>query len=341
MPVEESAGEANERDVSSQAAIAAHNARLDQTLEDLRERIQQQRESLEKLRQAAPSHSLNLTKPSYDPKIHLRQLRTIRAAYDRLTHSEFSNLPPPDTPLPALLALRTTHSLNRETKTAITETQEKFELALKRLEQEEQHGEDARRLAASLGNRIAQLQTQLEERSQKSPSQAAEELLSDIEKRRKAYHTETRRLVKAFNRFIDKHLAAMLAAEELGGPVAGDLLGVSDATLEAGFSHHGKAKKPVESSNEPKRQRRIDEIWGQGNGDERTERGAAGMEMRKLSEDLLNASALAVEGSGSEYVELDRESAAARFLVRAKIAQFHPRDSKRLRLIDFGRELED
>jgi hypothetical protein len=28
-------------------------------------------------------------------------------------------------------------------------------------------------------------------------------------------------------------------------------------------------------------------------------------------------------------------------LVRAKVAQFHPKDARRLRLIDFGRELDD
>jgi hypothetical protein len=46
-------------------------------------------------------------------------------------------------------------------------------------------------------------------------------------------------------------------------------------------------------------------------------------------------------GSPSPYVDLQRDSAAARFLVRAKVAQFHPRDAGRIRLIDFGRQLDD
>jgi hypothetical protein len=41
------------------------------------------------------------------------------------------------------------------------------------------------------------------------------------------------------------------------------------------------------------------------------------------------------------YVDLPRESAAARFLVRSKCAQFHPKDARKLRLIDFGGEIDD
>lgn len=46
-------------------------------------------------------------------------------------------------------------------------------------------------------------------------------------------------------------------------------------------------------------------------------------------------------GGGKVYYPLERESAASRFLVRAKVAQFHPKDAKKLRLIDFGKELDD
>ena len=50
--------------------------------------------------------------------------------------------------------------------------------------------------------------------------------------------------------------------------------------------------------------------------------------------------ALAGESEGGVYINLNRESAAARFLVRAKVAAFHPKDARRLRLVDFGRDLE-
>ena len=56
------------------------------------------------------------------------------------------------------------------------------------------------------------------------------------------------------------------------------------------------------------------------------------MEMHSLLDDLLEA--------GTSYIDLPRDSAASRFLVRSKVAQFHPRDARRLRLVDFGRSLD-
>lgn len=90
------------------------------------------------------------------------------------------------------------------------------------------------------------------------------------------------------------------------------------------------------------RQMKIDRIWGPENGvdsGERTEAKAAAWEMLGLVEELV--AALKGERGSGEYVVLKRESAAARFLVRAKVATFHPRDARRLRLVDFGRELDD
>ena len=60
--------------------------------------------------------------------------------------------------------------------------------------------------------------------------------------------------------------------------------------------------------------------------------------MRDLLEQLLDA---AMEAGSGVYVHIQRESAASRFLVRAKVAQLHPKDAKRIRLVDFGRELDD
>ena len=145
----------------------------------------------------------------------------------------------------------------------------------------------------------------------------------------------------------------MLAAEELGGPIAGDVPDISEEMLEAGFSTRGKVRRASTSKNEDKRQRRIDEIWGprpsgsEVGGEEAEEKPwdektAAAAEMRELSEQLLNALVESEEGTGDgPYVVLKRESAAARFLVRSKVAVFHPRDAGRLRLVDFGREIED
>ncbi|KAF2456863.1 hypothetical protein BDY21DRAFT_45026 [Lineolata rhizophorae] len=134
----------------------------------------------------------------------------------------------------------------------------------------------------------------------------------------------------------------MVAAEELGGPVVGELEEVGDDELAAGFTAGGrvrrsrKAPPPVADG---LRQRRIDEIWGPAGDeeeDERREKDAAGEEIQALIGELFRASV-----SGGQYVQLERDSAAARFLVRAKVAQFHPKDARRLRLMDFGRELDD
>ena len=282
--------------------------------------------------------------PSPDPVARLYQLRLIKTAYEYLTPIEPS-LPPEDSSLPAVLAIRDTQNCITETKSSIINSQQKLVQAKKHLEQEEADLRDARLITSALENRIDKLREYETTRSQRSPDQAARERLQEQQKRKILYDKEIRKLIRAFNDFTDKHLSAMLAAEELGGPVVGGIMGVEDDLLEVGFTTQGKAKRlrSLSSLDDRKRQRRIDEIWGrlEDSGDEttspRSEKDAAGAEMRALTEDLLNAAA---DGAtSSAYVELQRDSAAARFLVRARVAQFHPRDARKLRLIDFGKEL--
>lgn len=219
--------------------------------------------------------------------------------------------------------------------------------AEQRLEKEESDLQDANLITKSLEDRTQLLRKEIQERTQKSPSQVAKDMIRELKKRRANYESGTGKMVKAFNKFVDNHLAAMLAAEELGGPVVGEILDADELDLEAGFNNQGKAKRRKSSVNEDKRQQRIDEIWGEATADgrksrePRDEKSAAASEMRELTEQLLNSLVEAEGGEGDAYVELKRESAVARFLVRAKVAQFHPRDARRLRLIDFGRDLDD
>ena len=129
------------------------------------------------------------------------------------------------------------------------------------------------------------------------------------------------------------------------------MLDVEDETLAAGFTKKGRAKSTKKPVSDKTRQRRIDQIWGkktsttaeEGEEEEEeeppTEAEAADAEMRQLIENLF--ATLVGPGGGKAYFQLPRDSAASRFLVRAKIAQFHPRDARKLRLIDFGRELDD
>ena len=280
------------------------------------------------------------SEPSYDAIARLLQLRIIKAAYDDLVHSE-ADIPFPDSPLPALLAVCNAQRLIRETKEGISSTHQKLIEARQRLVEEEADLKDANLLLKALNSRIARLQVEVDEMSQKPPDEVAQGMVREQETRRQLYEKETKRLVKALVNFINERLASMLAAEELGGPVVGDLLNVSDEILEAGFSHKGKAKKikPSNSGNSTKRQQRIHEVWGLGDSTESPgERHAAGKEMRSLLEELLN---IAAEGSTGTYINLPRDSAASRFLVRSKVAQFHPKDARKLRLVDFGRELDE
>ncbi|KAI9722675.1 MAG: hypothetical protein M1812_001606 [Candelaria pacifica] len=315
---------------------AAYDARLDRAVKDLRDRLR------------ASSSSRAPLAPTSDPTIRLGQLRAMKAAYDSLATEE-PILPSKDSPLPALLALRNTTALITETKTSIQTLQARLSSSITHLNQEESENRSARLLTSALESRIERLQTQQLETAKKSPAQAAKDLIREQQALKANHEKETKRLVKAFNDFIDTHLASMLAAEELGGPVVGEMTDISDETLEAGFSLQGKAKRrPSKAQSEDdQRQRRIDHIWGpmgregdeEGGDDERrSEKEAAGAEMRALTEELLNAAASG--GALGGYVELQRDSAAARFLVRAKAAQFHPKDARKLRLLDFGREID-
>lgn len=175
-----------------------------------------------------------------------------------------------------------------------------------------------------------------EEKAGQSSNDKAKELIRAKNKRKQDFQREISLLQKALDDFIEQHLAAMIAAEELGGPVVGELADVDEDMLTAGFSNQGKpktSKKVMTANGEAKRQRRIDEIWGgEEENQHENEKDAAAEEVRELLEELLKAN--------GGYVELKRDTAVARFVVRAKVAQFHPKDAKRLRLIDFARELD-
>jgi hypothetical protein len=287
-------------------------------------------------------------KPSADLQVELRQILSLKAAYETLTPQKLW-LPAPDSPLPALLAIGATVKCTTETHDCISRTQTDLEDTRRRLAKETAFLRDSKVIQADIKKRMASLRRDIEDRTQKAPSQVAKDMVRDLEAKQAYYNEETGKLVQAFNTFIDDHLAPMLAAEELGGPVVGDNLGVNELMLEAGFNAQGKAKNLKKLPSTEKRQQRIDQIWGSDPRGEDVieddepwdETRAAGAEMRELTEQLLNNLVEAGGTGPGAYVELARESAAARFLVRSKVAQFHPRDARKLRLVDFGGEVED
>lgn len=271
----------------------------------------------------------------------------MKTAYDELA-STTPYLPFPDSVLPALIALRRTHRTVEETKAYLARHSESVEDTKKRLELAQADFSNQQALAHSLRGRIQSLQDGLESRMEMGPEDIARERIEELKQKKKTYSKETSKLLKSLRAFINDPLAGMLAAEELGGPVVGDMMDIDEQDLVAGFNSQGRVKAAKAKSEDDKRQRRIDEIWGPREGQEaghegldRDETTAAGEEMRDLTEQLLNSLAQSEGDSSAAYVRLAKESAAARFLVRAKAAQFHPKDSSRLRLIDFGRELDD
>ncbi|KAH6637630.1 hypothetical protein C7974DRAFT_374300 [Boeremia exigua] len=318
-------------------------ARLAQTIRDLRARVEEQQAALETLR--AKSH-VNIEAAAFassDPHERLQQLRAVKDAYKRLT-AVAPFLPEKGSVLPTLLIARTLQHNVQGTKRAISSTQQKITTTDALLRREEANLKDAGLLTHSMENRIERLRAQEEARSQKTPAQLARELIATKRAQKETYDAATRSLEVDLNDFINDYLAAMIAAEELGGPVVGDILNVQDGTLAAGFTKQGKAKSTKKAPSDKTRQRRIDQIWGNKPAIEEdeeppTEAEAADAAMRQLIENLF--ATLVGPGGGKAYYQLDRDSAATRFLVRAKIAQFHPKDAKKLRLIDFGRELDD
>ena len=336
-----------------------YESRVRRTLQNLELQVKEQRSALEKANahfyitpffltlievKIREQNAQPLTnEPSPDPKIRILQLREITRAYQSLVHAP-PLLPLPDSPLPALLALRDTINLIDQTKTAIKETDESLSDAKGRLQDEEENLRDAQRISEIFEARIEKLKSDASSSAEKPPEEIARGLLQDIQQQKLKQRRDLKRLVRAFNQFLDDYLGRMLAAEDLDGPVVGDQLDIDDETLKAGYSQQGQPKKPKQddATAENRRQQRNNEIWSDVIDEEETledwtEKDLAGRGFRNLVEELLNAAA---ENANDEaYVDVPKENAAVKFLVRAKVAQFHPDNATKLRIVDFGGEM--
>lgn len=248
--------------------------------------------------------------------------------------------------MPALLALRKTLNMVDQSKNAIAETKVSLATSRTQFQQENTDLRDARSITQALEARIENLRLQNEEKSGKSAEDSSKAIIQEQQRRKRHCVMALKELVKAFKKFVNEQLAAMLAAEDLGGPVVGDLVDIDEEVLRAGFNQQGKAKK-TDAGNartEAKRRSRIDEIWGFDAADQDenfslSEKDASEARFRSLTEDLLNAAT--GDEDSDPYINISGESAAVRFLVRAKVAQFHPEDARKLRLVDLGRQWDD
>ncbi|KAE8373732.1 hypothetical protein BDV26DRAFT_300902 [Aspergillus bertholletiae] len=321
----------------SPATLQAYNKKLDETLKNLQDQVKRQENDLRKLRSV---NEVDLSKLGADSWSRVSQVIRAKKAYDSLLGSE-TKLPGSGSPLPSLLAVEEISRLVKESKLSVTMTADKLSTNRQRLKVEEANLRDAQAINDGLQKRIARIREQHAKKEQKSPSQLGLDLVDQQQEKTEELHKATEELNVSLRNFINETLAPMLAAEDLGGPTVGDAMSVSDETLERGYTSHGKPKKPkVSAASHDSGQRRIDELvrgqTSQGDDQERTwpkRRERAAAEMHELLTALLNA--------GTSYVDLPQESAASRFLVRAKVTQFHPRDARRMRLIDFGRSLND
>jgi hypothetical protein len=257
-------------------------------------------------------------------------------------------LPSPGSVLPALLAMRRAHQTIAESNEHNDKQAALLEQIERRIDAERANLREQQALQVALENRIKLLREGLENRQEKTGEQIAKERITELKQQKNHWDKETSNLMKQLDWFIGEHLGPMLAAEELGGPVVGDLTEIDPDDLISGFNVHGKLKKAKAQQDQDRRQKRIDEIWGpaeqQGQPNkrkrERDEISAASTEMRDLIVQLMNKLMESGGDTSTAYVEIPRESAAARFLVRSKVAVFHPKDAQRLRLVDFGRELD-
>lgn len=258
--------------------------------------------------------------------------RRAKRAYDSLLQAE-EELPVTDSVLPSLIATEETSRQIKESKASVSMTAESLSKDRERLQVEEANLRDSRSILTGLQERLQTIRNAKSRKQKQTPSQIGQEIVREQKDKHKDLDRSSDELKESLERFIDETLAPMLAAEDLGGPTVGDALEISDATLNAGYTAHGKPKKPKETAETNDGQQRIDQFLRQnGNGSSaKNKREAAATEVHELLNSLLE--------SGNSYVTLNRDSAVSRFLVRAKIAQFHPRDARRLRLIDFGRSL--
>jgi hypothetical protein len=365
----------------SASELATAEARLDQTLDELQSRIAKERAIRDELqakanstrstsrrkasnRGSAPLHSAD--GPSTNPAMRLRQIHAVTSAYNQLAERE-PEVPPPNSSLPALLALQATANDNASVKRSITDTHAELRAARERLEAERRDLKDNQSLQEALRVRVQALRAATnavkEKPAQRTAEETAQKRLEAAQTQQRTCDAEARQCTRALVRFINERLAPMLAAEELGGPVAGSEPATTEDDVLAGFTAHGRVKKPRSRStaqdNEAAharqqrlRQQRITAIWGPGRDNaedfvddddddsRRSEVEAAAREMRDLVQELLDAVSQP-GGNAAPYVRISRDSAAARFLVRANVAVLHRTDSWRIRLQDFGRTAEN
>lgn len=282
-------------------------------------------------------HTIN--EPSQDTVSRIHQLRVITAAYQSLTSSR-PNLPNAESALPALLALRSAHASIKETKISLLSSKENFLETCARISQEESDLSHSSVLASCLEKRCEQLRAEQNIESQVVPTELAKDLVLKRQAQKRQYERNLKNLIRAFNKFVAERLAGMLAAEELSEPAVGEMIGINEDRLRSRSDQQVELKE-LRTAKKQRTKMPLDPVNqdNEAESDGMIRREAAGAAFRALSEDLLNAAA--GDDDSDSYIIIPRATVGVRFLVRSKVAQFHPQDATKLRLVEFCRELDE
>ncbi|RPA82714.1 hypothetical protein BJ508DRAFT_325180 [Ascobolus immersus RN42] len=290
-----------------------YDSELKSSISDLKQHTSTLQSELSDLQSRLPDTISDVTK-----------LRALTLAHEKAS-KELGWTPPKDSPLDSLLAYRNTLNTTKQLEEAISHLDGHLTRLRADVTTEENHLASAKQLNTALQEHLAELEEEALQ-IQQGGSQLREKRKKEAAEKAKLTRQEARKLVRGLMSFIDNNLSLMLAAQLAGGPKVGQELDTDALEIWVEKANTGKAKKGT-----------LDAMWGnKDKGDARDLREEAGKEMKRLLEELMNASL-----ETSPYVQVEEDSPFVRFLVLAGVAVGHPRDAGKLKLVDFGRTLEE
>ena len=278
-----------------------------------------------------------------DVNVRISQLQILTSGYRKLAETS-PDLPSVDSRLPSLISGRVVEQIISGTREGIQATLKSLREARRDLQNELNSLTDSETLNKIFKRRVGELEIAASQTNRDDSHTMAVRLMDSEKLQTRTYQQDREVLNTALDEFITDRLSPLLAAEELGGPVTGSVLNVTDDMLAAGFTDRGKVNKGRKADDDH-RQRRIDEMFGNlavRAGDDQDDLAAeaaiAAQAMKDLLEKLIQ---LSIDRGSGRFLELDKEDAASRYLVRSKVAVLDPRDGRKIRLVDFGKPLED
>ena len=324
--------------------------------------------NVSQLQPSLPSDTTLPRQPSEDLREHLLQLHNIKNAFETLTPASPNavTLLPPDSLFPGLLALRTVAQTVSNTRTAVQRTRKEIIYVQNELSRERVLLQDAREFGTNLKAQIGQISDLFGSRSstesglnkhEEEEDRVRTYLFAALEAQEQRVGTirqGTEHLKRAISLFSRERLAPILLEEELRRPDGGREPSVGSLNEANDYNDTGCEEKegliPLRLSRKRKiqektlRQKDFSYSWNHVQYKEDSSLPNASLdpsiaqervlqEIEQLIKDLVGALR---SGDTGTYITLKRVSSQARYLVSAKIAEIHPKDATRLRLVDFG-----